>query len=124
MKIYYEATNQKDPLYLENSNNRCRVLLVFYDQGNLYVYYTDEVSRSVYINRIEKTSILDEALSLNHCKYIESDEEWSYYNNFIQDNYNFNGLHKDENIDAHKYGGAVLVDLEGNSLIHGKIGKL
>ena len=45
-------------------------------------------------------------------------------NNFIQDNYNFNGLHKDENIDAHKYGGAVLVDLEGNSLIQGKIGKL
>lgn len=124
MKIYYEATNQKDPLYLENSNNRCRVLLVFYDQGNLYVYYTDELLRCVFINRVVKVSVLDEALSLDHCKYIESDEEWSYYNTFIENNYNFNGLHQDENIDAHKYGGAVLVDLDGNPLIQGQAGKL
>ena len=124
MKIYYEATNQKDPLYLENSNNRCRVLLVFYDQGNLYVYYTDELLRCIFLNRVIKVSVLDEALSLDHCKYIESDEEWSYYNTFIENNYNFNGLHQDENIDAHKYGGAVLVDLDGNPLIQGQAGKL
>lgn len=124
MKILYEATNKKPPIYIEGAYTPQRILLLFYDSDTLYIYYADDYLRSVFLNIVEKTNILSEVLHADHLKRIENDAEFDYYIQWIEARYNFNGIHINENIDAHAYGGAVLVDENGIPLYDGKKGNL
>ena len=57
---------------------------------------------------------------MNNLVRIESDEQFNTYIKWIENNYNYNGIHINEKITGHDLGGAVLVDLNGNPLIQGE----
>lgn len=119
MRVIYSYTKGKDPVFIEGSNGVQRVLLTFYDNSNLYVYYCCDYNRAVYLNKVDKVSVLSEPLSINHLKRIELDSEFDYYINWIDRNYNYSGKHVSEKIIGHDRGGAVLVDEHGHSLYKG-----
>lgn len=117
----YTYKNGTDPVFIAGSESMpLRVLITFYDQGNFYVYYVSDYLRNCYLNLVEKTSILPEELHIDHLKRIESDEVFDSYIRWIENNYNYNGVHIGEKITGHDLGGAVLVDSKGNPLIKGE----
>lgn len=116
MKVIYTYTDGAHPAFIEGSNNTLRILIVFYDNLNLYVYYCDDDSMSVYLNAVVKTSLVDQALNMSMLVKIESDEEFNHYIKWIENNYNYNGLHIKEKITGSDRGGSGLVDINGNPL--------
>lgn len=120
MKIIYSCTNTNDNIIISGSErNPLRLLLSFYDNSDFYVYYVSDYDRQAFLNKIEKVSVLDEALHVDHLRRIESDAEFDYYMNWIHNNYNYDGYHYNDKISSHSKGGSVLVDLDGNTLLHG-----
>lgn len=120
MKVLYTYKTKTPPIYIEGSNNTQRVLILFQDGSNLFVYYADDYLRHTYLNRVSKNSLLSEVLHMNNLVRIESDEQFNTYIKWIENNYNYNGIHINEKITGHDLGGAVLVDLNGNPLIQGE----
>lgn len=120
MKVLYTYKTKTPPIYIEGSNNTQRVLILFQDGSNLFVYYADDYLRHTYLNRVSKNSLLSEVLHMNNLVRIESDEQFNTYIKWIENNYNYNGIHINEKITGHDLGGAVLVDLDGNPLIQGE----
>lgn len=120
MKVIYTYKSKTNPIYIEGSNNTQRVLIVFQDGMDLFVYYSDDYLRHVYLNKVIKSHTLSEVLHMDHLVRIESDDQFNSYINWIKNNYNYDGVHIDEKINGHDLGGSVLVDEQGNTLIKGK----
>lgn len=120
MKVLYTYKTKTNPVYIEGSNNSQRVLIVFQDGSDLFVYYADDYLRHTYLNKIIKSNLLSEVLHMDNLVRIESDEQFNSYIEWIENNYNYNGIHIDEKITGHDLGGAVLVDINGNPIIVGK----
>lgn len=116
MKILYSYKEGITPVFLDK-NGIQRLLLMFQDSGNIFAYYCDDYLRNVYLNKVSKNSIIAETLSIENMSRIQSDEQFDYYINWINNNYNYNGQHISEKISGHDLGGPVLVDLNGNTLI-------
>lgn len=117
MKPIYSYTKGKTPIYLDKINGVQRILLIFQDSGRLYVYYCDDYLRHTYLNRINKSSLNSEPITIKDLVRIDSDEEFYFYTKWIENNYNYNGVHVEEKIDGHDLGGAVLIDSNGQPLI-------
>ena len=62
MKVLYTYKTKTPPIYIEGSNNTQRVLILFQDGSNLFVYYADDYLRHTYLNRVSKNSLLSEVL--------------------------------------------------------------
>ena len=54
MKVLYTYKTKTPPIYIEGSNNTQRVLILFQDGSNLFVYYADDYLRHTYLNRVSK----------------------------------------------------------------------
>lgn len=117
MKAIYTYTNNKEPIYIADSNGTQRVLVVFQEAGRLYVYFCDDYLRHTYLNRLIKTSLNSEPICNANLIRIEDDVEFYACLNWVESNYNYNGMHVEEKISGHDQGGAVLVDHLGNALI-------
>ena len=58
MKVLYTYKTKTNPIYIEGSNNSQRILIVFQDGTDLFVYYVDDYLRHTYLNRIIKSNLL------------------------------------------------------------------
>ena len=110
MKIVYTYTEGTEPIYVDGSNGVQRVLIVFKDNDQTFVYYCDDYLRQMFLNEIISTSLL--GFSVSNFKRIEDDDQFNRYLEYISNNYNYSGEHINEKIDGHDQGGAV-VDTRG-----------
>lgn len=116
MKVIYAYKENKQPIYIKDSKGVQRVLVVFTDSSDTYVYYVDDYLRNTYLNKIIDTKAVNVFDILNFTK-IESDEQFYSYQSWITRNFNYDGKHVNEVITGHDQGGAILVDMLGNKLL-------
>ena len=117
MKVLYSYTNNAKIISIKESNGVQRVLLVFKDNNDSFVYFCDDYLRTTYLNKIINPT-LAEPFCISNFKRIDTDEEFFHYTKLIENSYNYNGVHLEEKITGHDQGGAVLIDpLTGKALI-------
>lgn len=116
MKVIYTYKEGTTPVFVTGGAGVQRVLVTFKDNGNFYVYFCDDYLRNTYLNRIISITV-DDIYSNSNFERIQSDEEFYYYVSQIEKLYNYNSIHKGEEISGHDQGGAVLVGLDGKPLL-------
>lgn len=103
MKILYTYSKNSTPIYINGGAGVIRLLILFEDDSNQFVYYCDDYNSKSYINQIMNPLAVDK-FNLTNFKKIENDNQFYTYDKMITDLYNYNGYHKDEKIDGHDIG--------------------
>lgn len=103
MRVLYSYVEGSKPIYVDESNGAQRVILVLKSDLDTYVYYVDDYYRKSYINKILSTSLM--GFTLKNFIKIESDEEFNFVNDWIHNNYNYDGSHIKEKVDGEDLGG-------------------
>ena len=100
MKILFRDSpfNRYD-IFTED-NPYCKIRLIFEDDGNTFVYYSDDINNQIYINQIVDKKYLPHMFFISNFKEIEDPNQFKYYYDHINNNYNFQALHKGELIDG------------------------
>lgn len=106
MQILYTYKECMDPIFIEGTEGTMRVLLVFREDGDTFVYYCSDVTHQVFINRIISTRLL--GFTLSNFARIEDDEQFQRFQDYIETHYNYNGQHMTDKIDGHDRGGLVV----------------
>ena len=100
MKVLYNASTDPREIPVSTGNKKKKVLVWFEDQGDWFVYYCDTNVSQAYINRIvNKFEISAEKLFSGLNFETIPDEQFDVYEKWINDNFNYQGLHKDEKLD-------------------------
>lgn len=96
MKILYSYVKGNEIFYIPKTKQNVRVLLWFEDDGNWYLYYADDMSSQSFINRIINKTFKNttQLFDFDNLEIIESEDQFNTYFKWIQDNYNYNGIHK------------------------------
>lgn len=92
---YYDTPNNQD-IYLGDQPG-CRVRVIFHDDGDIFLYYSHDPSSSVYINKVINPNYFPHMFFLSNLETIKDNEQFDYYYGIINNQSNFQGLHK--NID-------------------------
>lgn len=103
MKILYTYSKNSTPIYINGGAGVIRLLILFEDDSNQFVYYCDDYNSKSYINQIINPLASDK-FNLTNFKKIENDAQFYTYDKMITDLYNYTGYHKDEKIDGHDIG--------------------
>lgn len=103
MKILYTYSKNSTPVYINGGAGNIRLLILFEDNSDQFVYYCDDYNSKSYINKIINPKASDK-FNLNNFKKIENDDQFSIYDQIITNLYNYNGYHKGEKIDGHDIG--------------------
>lgn len=111
MKVIYAYKEGMEPIYIKNSKGTQRILIVFQDQAHCFVHFADDYLRHTYLNRLINPMAADRFVNENLAR-IETDAEFYHYLGWINDNYNYSGLHMEEKLDGADVGGPIL-DLRG-----------
>lgn len=93
---YYDTPNNPD-MYLEDQPE-CRIRVIFHDDGDIFVYYSHDPSSSIYINKVINPNHFPHMFFLSNLETIKDDEQFDYYYGIINNQSNFQGLHKDSEI--------------------------
>lgn len=99
MKIQYFDTPNNMNIYIED-NPYCQVRIVFVDDGNTFIYYSDDANSKTYINRVRDVRKSPHMFYISNMDMIEDDEQYSKYESWINDQSNFQALKKDEKING------------------------
>ena len=101
MKILYNATKTKQAIPISTGNGTQFVLLWFEDGNDWFVYFCDTSSSKTYIHRlVNKFAISSEELFSGFNMEVLSDEQYDYYEEWINNHFNYQGLHKGEELDG------------------------
>lgn len=99
MKVIYVDT--KDNIdYFVNGVPTMKVRLVFWDDKDLFVYYTEDTENTSYINRVFNKNLKPNIFDLHNFLPIEDDIQYERYRDKINSLYNFQALHKDNRVDG------------------------
>lgn len=107
MKILYTYSKNSTPIYINGGAGTIRLLILFEDNSEQFVYYCDDYNSKSYINKIINPNSSDK-FNLNNFKKIDDDSQFYTYDNMITNLYNYNGYHKEEKIDGHDLGPSSL----------------
>lgn len=100
MKILYNASTDSRVIPVSTGAGFQQVLVWFEDQGDWFVYYCDTNVSQAYINRIvNKFETSAEKLFSGLNFETIPDEQFDVYEAWINDTFNYQGLHKDEKLD-------------------------
>ncbi len=99
MKIQYIDTLKNIDIFTED-NPYCKVRIVFLDDNDTFVYYSDDVNCKTYINRIINPKKHPHMFYISNMETIKDDEQYSKYEAWINDESNFQGLRQNEKIDG------------------------
>ena len=97
MQVLYTYTNGTTPVYITEGAGVIRLLVLFKDQGDEFVYYCDDYLSKTFINRV-KNPLAKDKFNVNNFEAIASDDQFNTYVKFIDNLYNYAGLHKGEQI--------------------------
>lgn len=99
MKTIYTYIPGSSPVYISNCNGNGRVLLIFSDNNEEFVYYCDDYNSKVYINRI-KHPLAKDKFNLDNFEAIVDNAQFLLYETWIASLYNYNGHHLESKIDG------------------------
>lgn len=101
MKLLYKDSNKlsETEIFFED-NIYSKVRIIFEDDNEYYVYYSNDITNQVYINRIINKHLKPHMFFTNNIEVIKNDEQFDYYYNWINNLSNFQALHKGELIDG------------------------
>ena len=101
MKILYSYKTGEQEFFLPNTKENQKALLWFEDDGDWFLYYADSAVCQSFINRIVNRTYKNTNLlfNLDNLETIKDDEQFDRYHNWIQANYNYNGIHKGFEVD-------------------------
>lgn len=100
MNILYNASTDHREIQVSTGAGFQKVLAWFEDQGDWFVYYCDTNASQAYINRIvNKFEITSERLFSGLNFEVIPDDQFDVYEKWINNNFNYQGLHKDEKLD-------------------------
>lgn len=100
MKVLYSYTGKNQIVYVPTGGGHQRVLLWFEDNGDWYVHFCDDLRSMVYIHRIVNKLAPPSEIFSGFNMTTLSEEEYDKYELWIRNNYNYQGLHKDEKVDG------------------------
>lgn len=103
MKIVYEKLSSSEDIYISESNQNQRLLVWFEDDFDWFVYYCDDLTSQVFINKIIDKGIKGGAsalFSLSNFEVIKDTEQFDKYSEWITRNYNYSGIHKGNDLDV------------------------
>lgn len=101
MKVLYNAAHDQREIPVSTGAGFQKVLIWFEDQGDWFVYYCDTNVSQVYINKIvNKFAISSDELFSGLNFDTIPDDQFDEYEKWINNNFNFQGLHKDEKLDV------------------------
>lgn len=99
MKVIYVDTKKNIDYYINGSTN-LKVRLVFRDDGDIFVYYTEDTENMAYINRVFNHHLKPNIFDYYNLLPIEDDEQYNRYNAIIEDLYNFQATKAFERVDG------------------------
>lgn len=116
MKILFRdsPTNSYD-IFTED-NPYCKVRIVFEDNNDLFVYYSDDINNEIYINQIIDKKHSPHMFFISNFKEIEDPLQFKHYYDHINNNYNFQALHKGEIIDGGDWEPTFITQNEGKNV--------
>lgn len=100
MKILFDSRDHKTTIPIPTGGGHQHVLLWWEDQNDWYIYFVDNNTSQAFIHKIIN-KLKKDTNELFHSFNLEvlSEEEFITYTTWIDNNYNFQGLHKDEKLD-------------------------
>lgn len=98
MKVIFYDTNENMDIYIED-NPYCKIRIIFQEDSDQYVYYSDDANCKTYINKVNNVNHKPHPYRLSNMSVI-SDEAYDYFEKWIQENTNFQGIKKDEIIES------------------------
>ncbi len=103
MKILYNASTDSRVIPISTGGGFQHVLVWFENDNDWFVYFVDTNTSQAYIHKIiNKLETSSEKLFSGFNMVTLTDEEFDYCEKWINDNFNYQGLHKDEQIDESK----------------------
>lgn len=100
MKVIYAYKEGAKIEYIPTGGGYQRILLWFEDNGDWFVFFTDDLLSRVYLHRVvDKLKQPHEIFSGFNLETL-NEEEFNTYYKWIHNNYNYQGLHKGEKIDG------------------------
>lgn len=98
---YLKSKKNTPKKYVFENQNIQQVLLIFEDQGDTFVFYSDDITKTVHLNKIKNINIkpIFKLCSIENFEEL-SQQEFDYYYNFIHNNYNYQGIHKGVDLDV------------------------
>jgi len=99
MKVLYSAIATKKAIPITGGDGLQFLILWLERDNNWYVYYSDEYESKVYLNKIINKGASGGAAGLfngDNFKRIDDDEEYESIMKWIDNNYNYSGIHIDE----------------------------
>lgn len=102
MQIIYEKLSSSEDIYITDSNFNQKLLVWFEDDSDWFVYYADDLTSQVFINRIinKQAKGASELFKLSNFEVIKDDDQFERYSKWITNTYNYSGIHKDSEIDT------------------------
>lgn len=95
MKVLYRYTKEEKPIYINTPEQQA--LIVFSDNSDVFVYYSNTYLNKVYINRIIKFSSFWN--TIDNLEVIQDDSQFKRYYSWVCDTSNFQGLEFNEKLD-------------------------
>ena len=103
MKILYNASTDSRVIPISTGGCFQHVLVWFEDNDDWFVYFADTNTSQAYIHKIvNKLETSADRLFSGLNMDVLTDEEFDYYEKWINSNFNYQGLHKNEEIDEVK----------------------
>ena len=99
MKVIYVDTN-KNIDYFVNGSQNLKVRLVFRDDGDIFVYYTEDTENKAYINKVFNHHLKPNIFDLHNFLVIEDDDQYERYEKKIEDLFNFQATKAGERVDG------------------------
>lgn len=99
MKVIYVDTKKNTDYYISGCLTM-KVRLVFWDDDDLFVYYTEDTENAAYINRVFNKNLKPNIFDYHNLLTIEDDEQFERYSNKINELYNFQALSKEVRVDG------------------------
>ena len=99
MKVIYVDTNKNIDYYI-NGVKTLKVRLVFRDDGDIFVYYTEDTENKAYINKVLNHHLKPNIFNLHNLLPIEDEEQYNRYHNKIEDLFNYQATKMGERVDG------------------------
>lgn len=96
--VYFDSDNNQD--YRFRDNPYCKVRIVFKDDNDTFIYYSDDLAKTTYINKVRDTNLKPDIFSIDNLDVISSDEQYYTYVKWIDSISNFQDQHQGEKIDG------------------------
>lgn len=100
MKAIYTYTGKNEIIFIPTGGEYQRVLIWFEDGNDWFIYFCDDLRSTAYIHRIVNKMLPSPDIFSGFNLEVISNEQHIKYEEWINNLYNYQGLHKGEKVDG------------------------